>query len=850
MIRCHLRVAHLDENPDFDAISYSWRKDTAAGFIGARLFVIDAKRYPRFKAIHGRGCAIMCDNQLLRIQENLYDFLLHLRRRKSGRSLWIDAICIDQGTYDDKDKEKEKEDEKLNQILIMGRIYNSATSVLVWLGEATSSTKTGVWFMEQLRSSPTKYEGHYKGPNVLKRLTQKNPSMAGMFDLLELDSDINIGLATIFGFFKRVNGIAGFETIMNRDYLERSWVLQEMILAKELHFFIGSKEIPPNEFIRAINWLSQYSGAINLGMSQQVGTPSALAFPDIIKTRENYQKKEPLSLEECVSMCRERKATVKRDKVYAILGLLKDTTLSELGSSATAEEIYMECAKELVKEAGWFHVFSLVGRSEADEAELEKRIEHAKKPTQGETKKELETVELENLPSWIPDFSTLLRPQPFWAHGCPAFSAASPIQSEFEIITEGENNNKIWTLCLSAADVDTIEQFAETDALLSMTGYRFLKGHLLDLVTQLPVRYITGEPTIEALIRTLTADVFRGSNIVFSEVRDGFFEWIATEFGLAGVIQGNWFWKSYSKMAGSLITGPHVRAEAKLFEDSDLTLPQAIESFALKHGSYGPSTEFAEALYWCLPEKQKLVLREKLVAIKEEGNQRNDQIGTAEPSSETPPIQADEFISITRRRSADNPNKECEQVTEAGPSVEPLLANSKKQSVDNDTVEPDTAITNPGSTSTDPANPSDPQEKTIQYNSLRPKHKPEHPHHSNDFQNPNEAANTKPEEIVGPSEVNDSDSKIDQLTPFKTAIDILYKDRRLFRTTNDYLGIGPATLRKGDKVMLVAGADVPYIFRSRGEKFKFIGSAYVHGIMYGEYLKKSPEPEFSTRYVI
>ena len=190
IIRCHLRVAHLDENPDFDAISYSWRKDTAAGFIGVGLSVFDWKRFPRYKAIHGRGCAIMCDNQLLRIQENLYDFLLHLRRRKSRRSLWIDAICIDQGTYDDKDKEKEKEDEKLNQILIMGKIYNSATSVLVWLGEATSSTKTGVWFMEQLRSSPTKYEGHYKGPNILKRLTQPNPSMAGIFDTLDFDSDL------------------------------------------------------------------------------------------------------------------------------------------------------------------------------------------------------------------------------------------------------------------------------------------------------------------------------------------------------------------------------------------------------------------------------------------------------------------------------------------------------------------------------------------------------------------------------------------------------------------------------------------------------------------------------------
>jgi hypothetical protein len=64
------------------------------------------------------------------VTDNLYAALLELRNHTMERTMWVDAMCIDQ------DNQKEKE----CQIQIMARIYNQANIVIVWLGEAAESS--------------------------------------------------------------------------------------------------------------------------------------------------------------------------------------------------------------------------------------------------------------------------------------------------------------------------------------------------------------------------------------------------------------------------------------------------------------------------------------------------------------------------------------------------------------------------------------------------------------------------------------------------------------------------------------------------------------------------------------
>jgi hypothetical protein len=62
--------------------------------------------------------------------------------------------------------------------------------------------------------------------------------------------------------------------------------------------------------------------------------------------------------------------------------------------------------------------------------------------------------------------------------------------------------------------------------------------------------------------------------------------------------------------------------------------------------------------------------------------------------------------------------------------------------------------------------------------------------------------------------------------------------RCMFRTERGYLGLGLGTLRARDRIYILQGAPVPYIFRHRDIDQENVldleGEAYVHGIMYGE----------------
>ena len=66
----------------------------------------------------------------------------------------------------------------------------------------------------------------------------------------------------------------------------------------------------------------------------------------------------------------------------------------------------------------------------------------------------------------------------------------------------------------------------------------------------------------------------------------------------------------------------------------------------------------------------------------------------------------------------------------------------------------------------------------------------------------------------------------------------IMRGRKLFRTgQNRSLGIGAKSLEVGDLVCLLAGGSVPYVIRrinGAENKFRFVGEAYVHGIMHGE----------------
>ncbi|CEJ91332.1 hypothetical protein VHEMI07051 [[Torrubiella] hemipterigena] len=75
--------------------------------------------------------------------------------------------------------------------------------------------------------------------------------------------------------------------------------------------------------------------------------------------------------------------------------------------------------------------------------------------------------------------------------------------------------------------------------------------------------------------------------------------------------------------------------------------------------------------------------------------------------------------------------------------------------------------------------------------------------------------------------------------------------RTFITTVNGRFGLAPQKAEKGDLVCIFYGGEVPCILRNQQAGFKetlksFIGEAYIHGIMQGEYIQTAESDEFTS----
>ncbi|KAF2636806.1 HET-domain-containing protein [Massarina eburnea CBS 473.64] len=69
------------------------------------------------------------------------------------------------------------------------------------------------------------------------------------------------------------------------------------------------------------------------------------------------------------------------------------------------------------------------------------------------------------------------------------------------------------------------------------------------------------------------------------------------------------------------------------------------------------------------------------------------------------------------------------------------------------------------------------------------------------------------------------------------ALSVRMLDRVLLTTEKRRYGTGMMSTKKGDEIWVLAGAKVPYILRPKGYgEYEFVGEAYMHDIMYGEFV--------------
>ncbi|KAF1980941.1 HET-domain-containing protein, partial [Aulographum hederae CBS 113979] len=167
-----------------------------------RQVTLTSKSIPRFVALSYTWGAppetktILIDGIQFRVRENLFEFLLQARKRERGhwgkrekwKWLWIDAVCINQANLR----------ERNHQVQNMARIYSNAWLVVVWLGLATPTSSAEISYMHPQTL-------HRK---VVKKRIPGHPP--------ERIQDLRL------------------DDLCSRDYWNRLWVVQEILLARKL----------------------------------------------------------------------------------------------------------------------------------------------------------------------------------------------------------------------------------------------------------------------------------------------------------------------------------------------------------------------------------------------------------------------------------------------------------------------------------------------------------------------------------------------------------------------------------------------------------------------------------------
>ncbi|KAF7958399.1 hypothetical protein EAE96_001948 [Botrytis aclada] len=217
---------------------------------------------------------IYINGDSLFITANLYAALLRLRNHTLERVIWVDALCINQ----------QDDQEKGLQIQLMPRIYGQATLVIVYLGEAADDSDLA---LESIRVAADDENEKPRNPLASKR------NQESILGLLE------------------------------RPWFQRMWVLQEVGLARSILIVCGSVEMNGYTFCSGVskleNLLKDYSGLQSL-----IRPKIHLIRGSIFRPKYNSSSLGDLSLGELIDMYHNHKATVRHDKVYALLGMCSD----------------------------------------------------------------------------------------------------------------------------------------------------------------------------------------------------------------------------------------------------------------------------------------------------------------------------------------------------------------------------------------------------------------------------------------------------------------------------------------------------------------------------------------------
>jgi Heterokaryon incompatibility protein (HET) len=231
------------------------------------------------------------------VKPNLYKALRHLRQKKEDIAIWVDAVCINQVS----------EEEKKKQVPNIAKVYNNADRVCIWLGSADHQGRT-------------------------------NRAMAFIHEIVKAYDVEELIIP------EKAICWSDLIYLMRKSWFSRRWVIQELALATEAVVHCGDKEVHWRDFADAIGLFTLHFEQIHQLFKDNKKIPNieyntitdlnplgAKILVDEISNvflkNEDGRLYEPLKgLETLISTLATFDCSDPRDTVHALLNIAKETS--------------------------------------------------------------------------------------------------------------------------------------------------------------------------------------------------------------------------------------------------------------------------------------------------------------------------------------------------------------------------------------------------------------------------------------------------------------------------------------------------------------------------------------------
>jgi len=379
-VTCSLTTVSLKDSPTYEALSYVWGDPTPVK-------------------------SLLVDGQTLGVPYSTWEVLQELRYTCKCRTVWIDAVCINQSDVE----------ERTAQVQLMGQIYKLASSVRVWLGPASDSDNRAI--------------------KILRGMKDAEAVRSTLRSRRKHDIDRKEQLTCFF----------------KRPWWERLWVIQEVALGQNVVFQQGTAELTFDELLNAYETtVSYYSEHLSGFQYGSYGNDddfielfrSALVLEQARRLFQTYSAGNNqrgnqyaiMTWMTIANLLRVRKATDDHDHLYSLYGLLPPTIVELPGMqpsyTTTTEMAFTDVTYALMKASRSLMLFNHLGRrSTSDPA---------------------------SLPSWVPDWRLP-----------PVDHYESNARVERETLFNASNSAPFYirrlsasTLCLKGCFVDVIGRWA------------------------------------------------------------------------------------------------------------------------------------------------------------------------------------------------------------------------------------------------------------------------------------------------------------------------------------------------------------------------------------------------------